>query len=156
MNQQAHSGNIPLARYENYRLYDGVRSRRVMAFFIDYLIVLILCIPMTVIIAILGVATLGLGWVLFGIMFPVVALTYVAMTMGGRRQATKGMQMMGIRLERMDGRSVDGLFAIAHTVLFWAANALLTPFILLATLFLDHKRAVHDLLLGAVVVRTNP
>ena len=29
----------------------------------------------------------------------------------------------------------------------------LTPFILLATLVLDRKRAVHDLLLGTVVVR---
>jgi uncharacterized RDD family membrane protein YckC len=43
-----------------------------------------------------------------------------------------------------------------HSVLFWAANVLLTPLILLATLFLDYKRAVHDMLLGAVIVRTNP
>ena len=63
------------------------------------------------------------------------------------------MRMMGVHLERLDGRPIDGLVAIVHTVLFWAGNAILTPLILLATLFLDRKRTVHDLLLGTVVVR---
>jgi len=40
-------------------------------------------------------------------------------------------------------------------VLFWAANVLLTPLILLATLFTDRKRTLHDLLLGTVVVRSD-
>ena len=34
-----------------------------------------------------------------------------------------------------------------------ALNAVLTPFILLATLVLDRKQTVHDWLLGTVVVR---
>ena len=63
------------------------------------------------------------------------------------------MKMMGIRLDRLDGRPVDGLIAVVHTVLFWAGNVILTPLILLATLFLDRKRTVHDLLLGTVVTR---
>jgi uncharacterized RDD family membrane protein YckC len=50
---------------------------------------------------------------------------------------------------------VDGLLAIVHSVLFWAGNVLLTPLILLASLFLDRKRTVHDLLLGTVVARTD-
>jgi uncharacterized RDD family membrane protein YckC len=50
---------------------------------------------------------------------------------------------------------VDPLTAVVHTVLFWAGNALLTPLILLATLFLDRKRTVHDLLLGTVVTRSD-
>jgi hypothetical protein len=40
--------------------------------------------------------------------------------------------MMGIRLERLDERPVDGMLAMVHTVLFWAANVILTPLILLA------------------------
>ena len=62
---------------------------------------------------------------------------------------------MDIRLARLDGGRVDALLAVVHTVLFWAGNAILTPLILLASLFLDHKRTVHDLLLGTVVVRSS-
>jgi uncharacterized RDD family membrane protein YckC len=40
-------------------------------------------------------------------------------------------------------------------VLFWAGNVLLTPLVLLATLVLERKRTVHDLLLGTVVVRSD-
>ncbi|PYE87190.1 RDD family protein [Phyllobacterium leguminum] len=148
-------GEIIPSQRDDWRLYQGVRTRRIFAFLIDYLLVLLLCIPVAVVIAVLGVATLGLGWMLYGIMFPLVALGYVATTLGGRRQATKGMQMMDIKLERLDGRPVDGMLAMVHTVLFWAGNVILTPLILLATLFLDRKRTVHDMLLGTVVVRAD-
>ena len=52
-------------------------------------------------------------------------------------------------------RPVDGLLAVVHSVLFWAGNVVLTPLILLATLFSDRKRTLHDLLLGTVVMRTD-
>ena len=155
MQSQAIDGEILPTRLDDWRLYQGVRTRRVLAFFIDYLLIALLVIPTAIVIAILGVATLGLGWLLYGIMVPLVALAYVALTLGGPRQATKGMQMMAIRLERLDGRPVDGLFAIVHTVLFWAGNVIVSPLILLASLVLDRKRTVHDMLLGTVVVRSD-
>lgn len=142
------------ARFDDSRLYDGVLTRRVVAFCIDYLIVGLLVIPFAILVFLLGVLTLGLGWALFGVLFPTVALIYVWLTLGGPNQATTGMRMMGIRLERLDGRPVDGLLAIVHSILFWAGNVILTPLILLATLFTDRKRTVHDLLLGTVVART--
>jgi len=153
MNTKTLDGEIVTNRLDDWRMYQGVRTSRIFAFLIDYLIVFFLCIPVAILIAIIGVATLGLGWILYGIMFPVVTLAYVATTMGGPRQATKGMQMMGLKLQRLDGQKVDGLLAVVHTVLFWGLNVVLTPLILLATLFLDRKRTVHDLLLGTVVVR---
>jgi uncharacterized RDD family membrane protein YckC len=153
MNTKTLDGEIVTNRLDDWRLYQGVRTSRIFAFLIDYVIVFFLCIPVAILIAIIGVATLGLGWILYGIMFPVVALAYVATTLGGPRQATKGMQMMGLKLERLDGQKVDGLLAVVHTVLFWGLHVVLTPLILLATLFLDRKRTVHDLLLGTVVVR---
>jgi uncharacterized RDD family membrane protein YckC len=135
------------------RSFDGVRTRRVIAFCVDYLLIGLLLIPVGILIFILGFFTIGLGWMLFGIIGPLTALLYVAMTLGGRHQSTLGMRLMGIRLERLDGGAVDPLLAIVHTVLFWAANAILTPLILLATLFLSYKRTLHDLLIGTVVVR---
>jgi len=70
-----------------------------------------------------------------------------------RDQATTGMKMMGIRLDRLDGTRIDGLTAVVHSVLFWAGNVMLTPLVLLVTLFSDRKRTLHDLLLGTVVSR---
>lgn len=147
-------GELIAPRLEDWRLYEGVRTRRVVAFLIDCLIVGVLAIPTAIVIAVLGIATLGLGWLLYGIMFPIIWLFYVAGTLGGRSQATWGMRMMSIRLERLDGRPVDSIFAVLHSVLFWAGNAIVSPLILLATLVLDRKRAVHDLLLGTVVIRS--
>lgn len=153
MNTRILDGEIIPSRLDDGRLYDGVRTRRVLAFFIDYLIVGLLLIPVAIIVLLLGLITFGFGWMLFAVLVPLVALTYVWMTMGGPSQATIGMRTMGIRLERLDGQKVDGMLAVVHSVLFWAGNAILSPLILLATLFLDRKRTLHDLLLGTVVVR---
>ncbi len=146
-------GDTIHSRFDDWTIYEGVRTRRVLAFVIDYSIVVLLMIPVAIVIALVGIATLGLGWLLYGIMFPAVALGYVWSTLGGPNQATIGMQLCGIQLERLDGRRIDGLLAVVHSVLFWAGNALLTPLVLLASLVLDRKRTVHDLLLGTVVTR---
>lgn len=155
MATQTLDGEIMVDRLDDRRLVAGVRTRRVFAFLVDYALILLLMVPLAVIVALLGVLTLGIGWLLFGILFPLTALLYVAATLGGRGQATLGMRLMGIRLERLDGRRVDPVLAVVHTVLFWAANAILTPLVLLATLVLDRKRTLHDLLLGTVVTRTD-
>ncbi|MGU3576351.1 RDD family protein [Brucellaceae bacterium C25G] len=155
MSDQTYRNDMQNLQLTDYALYDGVRTRRIFAFLIDYAIIIMLTIPAAILIAILGVLTLGLGWMLFAIIFPLVALSYIAFTLGGEQQSTLGMRAMNIRLMRLDGLRVDSMLAIVHTVLFWALNTVLTPLILLATLFLDHKRALHDLLLGTVVVRSD-
>ncbi len=144
---------VASGRYETIGLYDGVRTRRIFAFIIDYTIVVLLLIPAAIIVLFLGLLTFGFGWALFGILFPLVAILYVWNTLGGRRQATLGMRAMSIRLERLDGKRVDGMLAVVHSVLFWAANAIITPLVLLISLFADRKRTLHDLLLGTVVIR---
>ncbi|GAA0602440.1 RDD family protein [Paenochrobactrum glaciei] len=155
MSYQTYRNDMQDTQLTNYALFDGVRTRRIFAFLIDYAIIFMLTIPAAIIIAILGVLTLGLGWMLYAIIFPLVALSYIAYTMGGQQQATLGMRAMNIRLMRLDGQRVDGMLAIVHSVLFWALNTVLTPLILFATLFLDRKRTLHDLLLGTVVVRSD-
>ncbi|MEP9396045.1 RDD family protein [Mesorhizobium sp. KR2-14] len=155
MNTRVLDGEIITTRLDDVRAYEGVLTRRVIAFCIDYLIIGLLMIPFAILVFLLGIITLGLGWGLFGVLFPLVALIYIWNTLGGRNQATTGMRIMGIRLDRLDGKPVDGLLAVVHTVLFWAGNVVLTPLILLATLFTDRKRTLHDLLLGTVVTRSD-
>lgn len=135
------------------RLYDGVRTRRAMSFVFDYAAVLLLCIPVAVMIFFLGILTLSIGWHLYAVMLPGVALIYVAFTMGGRSQATPGMRLAGVRVERLDGGQVDPATAVLHGILFWVSVTFLTPFVLLVALVTRRKQLLHDLLLGTVIVR---
>lgn len=155
MNTRVLDGEIIETRLGDARAYDGVLAKRVFAFIIDYVIVGLLVIPFAILVTLLGLLTFGLGWLLFGILLPGVALVYIWNTLGGPNQATVGMRVMGIRLDRLDGRPVDGLLAVVHSVLFWAGNAVLTPLVLLVALFTDRKRTLHDLLLGTVVTRSD-
>jgi uncharacterized RDD family membrane protein YckC len=148
-------GEIISSRLDDARVYDGVRTRRILACVVDYLIVGLLTIPFAILVLVLGLLTLGLGWMLFSVLVPAVAALYIWNTLGGPNQATVGMKMMGIRLDRLDGGRIDGPTAVAHTVLFWAGNVILTPLVLLVTLFADRKRTLHDLLLGTVVTRSD-
>lgn len=146
-------GEGTLSRFDEAWALSGVRTRRVIAFIVDYLLIGLLLIPVALLVFVLGLLTIGIGWMLFFVLGPLTALLYVAATLGGRQQSTLGMRLMGIRLERLDGGPVDPMLAIVHTVLFWAANAILTPLILLAAFVISYKRTLHDLLLGTVVVR---
>lgn len=135
------------------RAYSGVRTRRMLSFVFDYTMVLLLSVPAAIIIFVLGILSLGLAWGLYAFLLPLIAILYLAFTMGGEKQATPGMRMAGIRVARLDGGRVDPPLAVLHGVLFWAANAVLTPFILLIGLFTPRKQLLHDLLLGTVIVR---
>lgn len=148
-------GDTVPARLDDARIYEGVLTRRVFAFLIDYTIVLLLLIPFAILVALLGLLTFGLGWSLFAILGPAVAIVYVWNTLGGPNQATTGMRLMGIRLDKLDGGRVDGMLAVVHSVLFWSGNVILSPLILLVALFTNRKRTLHDLLLGTVVTRAD-
>lgn len=155
MSTDALDGEIINNRLDDRRLYDGVLTRRVFAFVVDYIIIAVLCFPVAIVVLLLGLLTLGLGWALFGVMGPAVALIYIWCTLGSSSQSTVGMRAMGIRLDRLDGGRVDGTLAVLHSILFWVSVVPLTPLTLLVTLFTDRKRTLHDLVLGTVVARTD-
>ena len=147
--------NTDQAIVNDVRAYRGVRTRRIFAFLVDYAIVLALAVPAAIVVAILGLLTLGLGWALYAVMLPLIAIFYIGFTMGGRAQATLGMRLFDIRVSRLDGVAVDPVLAVLHGVLFWASVSLLTPLVLLVSLFTRHKELLHDYLLGTVVVRNH-
>jgi uncharacterized RDD family membrane protein YckC len=139
---------------QDYRAYSGVLSRRVFAFIIDYVLVALLWIPAAVVVFFIGVLTLGLGFMLYPVLFLLVAAVYFGLSLGGPSQATPGMKAMGIAMVRVDGQKIDFMTAMVHLVLFWIINSVLTPLILLVGLFTDRSRLVHDLLIGTAAVRT--
>ena len=142
-----------LVAIDRPRAYRKVRRRRMIGFVLDYTFVLLLSIPAAALVGVFGILTLGLGWMLYAVLLPLVAILYVGLTMGGRAQATPGMALAGVRLVRRDGVRIDPVFATLHAVLFWASNAVLTPFVLLIALLTPRKQLLQDLLLNTVVVR---
>lgn len=150
MNEQhVQTKNIPA----NSQALDSVRTKRILAVIMDWLIVLALCVPVAIVIFFLGIATLGLGFILYGAMFPAIALLYTGYTMSGPEQATIGMRLNDIHVEQTNGQRVDFVTAIAHAFLFWASIVIATPLVLVVSLFNAEKRTLHDLLTGTIIRR---
>lgn len=132
----------------------GVMGSRVFAWIGDIVVVFVLSWLLLLGIAVLGVLTLGLGWLLF----PAVAATafvYAAITIGGRRQATWGMRMAGLRVETVNGGRPDALAAAVHALLFYVAAGTVGLWLLdiLIGFVREDKRLGHDILTGLVIVR---
>jgi len=137
-------------------LYDGVLSKRIVAFVVDAIIVIVLMIPAALVVFVVGVITLGIGWLLYGALFAIVALGYVALTLGGNAAATVGMKATGIEMRTWNGGRPFPLLAVLHALIFWFSVSLLTPLILLVGLFTRRRQLLHDLLLGTLVLNSAP
>jgi uncharacterized RDD family membrane protein YckC len=139
----------PVARPE---LFVGVRWRRSMAFVVDVAMVGMLFMIAAIVVFFLGLFTLGLGWMIYFVLWQAVALIYTAFTLGGPSSATSGMRLMGLEMRLWYGAKVYPLLAAVHVILFWLSVSLLTPFVLVVSLVNERKRLLHDILLGTVVV----
>lgn len=140
----------------NAALFDGVLSRRFIAFLIDFSILAVLVTVMWVVLFILGIPTLGLLWIVMPTLMPpamiALVLGYVAFTMGSDRSATPGMRALGLEVRMLDGRKVYALMAIFHAVAFYFFATVLTPFVVLIGLFTKRRRLLHDFVSGTIVV----
>ena len=137
-------------------LFDGVLSKRLIAFLIDAVIIVALMIPAALIVLVLGVFTFGLALFLFPALFAIVALGYVGFTLGGSNSATVGMRMSGLEMRTWSGAPMFFLLAVMHALIFWFSVGLLTPLILLVGLFTKRHQLLHDLLLGVVLLNSWP
>jgi uncharacterized RDD family membrane protein YckC len=135
-------------------LYEGVRTRRAFAFLIDFSVIVALMVAAYVVIAVVGIFTLGLLWLLLPAVWPVVAILYSVLTLGGPSSATPGMRFMGIEMRTLRGEPISYGLALLHVLGFWVSVAILTPLILIVALFTSRKQLLHDLVLGTVAVRS--
>lgn len=138
----------------NPELFAGVRSRRIFAFLVDVIVIALLTFGAGILVFFLGVFTLGLGFALYAILPTTVALLYVAFTLGGPHASTLGMRAMGLEMRLWYGSKPYPLLAAVHVLLFWFSVSLLTPLVLLVSLFSDRKRLLHDIVLGTVVINS--
>ena len=144
--------------YLQPELFRGVLTRRVFAFLIDLIVLAIPVVFGYVFIAVFGLLTLGLGWMLFWLAWPasvVWAIVYYGATLGGPRSATIGMRVMDIELGTWYGAPGYFVLGAMHAVLFWVSISFLTPLVLLVGLFNGRRRLLHDIILGTVVINSS-
>src|SRR5580692_12116250 len=142
----------------NPELFEGVLARRLVAFCIDVIIIAIPVVLAWFFILLFSVVTLGLGWALFGLLYPasvIWALAYYGLTMGSPASATLGMRAMDLEIRTWYGAPTYFLLGAVHTVVYWVSVSVLTPFVLLLGLFNARRRLLHDVLVGTVLIN-NP
>jgi uncharacterized RDD family membrane protein YckC len=136
-------------------LFEGVLSRRLLAFAIDVFLIVVPVILAALFIFMFGLVTFGLGWVLYWLLSPAAviwALIYYGTTLGSPASATIGMRVMEIEMHTWYGAPMYFLLGAVHAVVFWITISALTPFILLFGLFNERRRLLHDMLVGTVVI----
>lgn len=139
-------------------LFRGVLTRRVFAFMIDLLVLSVPVILAVIFIAVFGVVTLGLGWVLFWLVSPasvIWALIYYGASLGGPHSATVGMRMMDLEMRTWYGAPAYFVLGAVHAVAFWFTVSFFSPFVLLVAFFNERRRLLHDIMLGTVIIN-NP
>src|SRR5262249_11340170 len=137
----------------NPELFEGVLARRVIAFFIDLLILSVPVVLAAFFVAVLGLLTFGLGWFLFFLLpaaAVIWAICYYALTLGSVAAATIGMRVMDLEMRTWYGAPAYALLGAVHAVVFWITVSALTPLVLLVGFFNERGRLLHDLLLGTV------
>ena len=130
----------------------GVPSRRVGAFIVDSLLIMLLTLSLSVSFAVIHVMSLGL---LHGPahLVLIVGLIYEACFMASPAMATPGQMLAGLQTRRADDLGRPTLLqGIAFTVLLYLT--LLAGVIWLGIAFFTHRRrTIHDMISGLVVVR---
>lgn len=137
-------------------LFEGILTRRAIAFLIDCVIMGIFIAVAMLAAAILGFLTFGLAWLSIPILVPVIFIAYYAATLGSSSRATYGMRAMDILLTPTRDARLDGWLAMIHVVLFWISTAILTPFIVVIGLFTNRRQLLHDMVAGTLMVRRSP
>jgi uncharacterized RDD family membrane protein YckC len=141
----------------NPELFEGVLARRIMAFVIDVIIIVVPLVFASIGIFIFGLITLGLGWTLFWILSPasvIWALFYYGLTLGSPASATMGMRAMEIEMRTWYGSPAYFVLGAVHAIVFWVTVSFLTPFVLLVGLFNSRRRLLHDMLVGVVMINS--
>lgn len=156
-NQFAEPGVKPHAYdpYRNPELFDGVLTRRVMAFLIDVVIIAFPVAIAAIFVVIFGIVTLGLGFILFWPLqagAAIWAVLYYGFTLGSSASATIGMRVMDIEMRTWYGGPAYFVLGAVHAIAYWISVSVLTPLIVLIGPFNSRKRLLHDMLLGTVIV----
>lgn len=135
------------------QFYAGVPLRRFVAFIIDSLIILFLLLCFAFVAGVLSLGLVFLAGPLLLLMFGAVGFLYRWILIV-QRSATIGMIITGLEIRDRDGNRMGQLTAFIHTAGFYATCFFL-PLLFIGWFLMftaPHRRAMHDLILGSVVI----
>ncbi len=132
------------------QFYAGVPVKRLIAWFVDFLVIAVLS---TIMATIIGLLTLGFGFLLFPAVALAVAFLYRTLTIAGA-SSTWGMRLMGIEFRTRTGDRFDLGHAAFHTLIFMLLMAsflgwIATVFCIMAT---RYHQGIPDLILGSTAI----
>ncbi len=139
----------------NPELFEGVLSRRMIAYLIDLVVIAVPVVLAALFILLFGLVTLGLGWILFWLLGPasvIWALAYYGISMGSPASATIGMRAVDLEIRTWYGAPCYFVLGAVHAVVFWVLISTLTPLVLVVGFFNERHRLLHDFLVGTVVI----
>ncbi|MBV8916108.1 MAG: RDD family protein [Acetobacteraceae bacterium] len=132
-------------------LYEGVLTRRVVAWMIDVVLIGILVWIAWLGVLLLGIITLGVGFILLAALPPFGFFYHVLFVAGW--SATPGQMMMDLTVRRDGDLGAPSLLqAIVFTGGLWLTLSVAFPLLFIAP-FTERKRALHDIVAGIVIVR---
>ncbi|NCO86881.1 MAG: RDD family protein [Rhodobacterales bacterium] len=139
----AHGLPDPVARAD---FYDGVATRRLLAWLADVVLILVLCLLILPFTAFTGIF-------FFPALMLVTGFLYRWATLAGG-SATWGMRLMGIELREGDGGRLHGATAFWHTLAYTLAVAM-APLQLVSVLMMaltPRGQGLGDSLLGTAAI----
>jgi uncharacterized RDD family membrane protein YckC len=141
----------------NPEFFEGILTRRAVAFIIDVIVISVPIAAATLLILIFSIFTFGLGLILLWPLHAgavIWAILYYGFTLGGSASATLGMRAMELEMRTWYGGKSYFVLGAVHAIAFWISVTVFSPFILLVGLFNARKRLLHDILLGTVVINS--
>ena len=135
------------------QFYDGVPLRRLIAFVLDTLVIVILWFVVLVLVFAISAATMGLALPVGILMLACTGLIY-RWIMLWQRSATLGMMAVGVEVRDAQGEKCSPGIAFLHSIAFLVTLYFL-PLAIIGWILMassPHRRTMHDLMLGAVVI----
>ncbi len=128
------------------QFYDGVAFKRLLAWFIDLFVILLLALGASI-------ATIGIAAIFFPLTLLIINLLYRIYFLRAR-SATPGMMITGIEIRNNLGNRLSPDEALWHTIVF--TLAMIFFFVQLLSiammLFSRHGQGVHDYLRGTTAI----
>ena len=126
------------------QFYDGIPLKRLLAWVVDILLILVICL-------LILPFTAFTGLFFFGLLMLVVGFVYRWATLAGG-SATLGMRLMAMELRSADDRPVSGVMAFLHTLGYSVSVAfpllqLLSVVLMVTT---ERRQGLTDMVLGTV------
>ena len=134
------------------QFYEGVPARRLVAWFVDVALVLLVGVPLAVL---FGVFTLGFGFALFPFLVAATGFLYRVATIAGG-SATWGMRFVGIELRRGDGSRFDLVTAALHTGIYMVciSTIALQAISCLTIVGTRYRQSLADIILGTTAINS--